>query len=89
MIERKVNGLNHLSGNNAQEGDVFATQNITTENDLVDWIRLLFPLFTQEDISKLLYYYPSSNVSDSSDGLTEFATDGTTAPTIVNVSQTA
>jgi hypothetical protein len=55
----------------------------------VDWIRLVFPLFTQDDIAKLLYYYPSQNVSDSSNGLTEFATDGTTGPTIVNVSQTA
>lgn len=89
LRERKVNGLNHLSGNNAQEGDAFTTQNITTENDLVDWIRLVFPLFTQDDIAKLLYYYPSSNVSVSSDGLTTFATNGTSGPTIVNVSQTA
>ncbi|KAL5407129.1 hypothetical protein PMIN03_007361 [Paraphaeosphaeria minitans] len=89
LLERKVNGLSHLSGNNAQEGDIFTTQNITTENDLMDWIRLVFPLFTQDDIAKLLYYYPSSNVSDSSDGLTEFATEGTMGPTIVNVSQTA
>ncbi|USP82825.1 carboxylesterase type B [Curvularia clavata] len=89
LRERKVNGLNHLSGNNAQEGDTFVPHNITTENDLVDWIRLVFPLFTQDDIAKLLYYYPSSNVSDSSDGLTTFATDGRNEPTIVNVSQTA
>ncbi|KAL1610566.1 hypothetical protein SLS60_002235 [Paraconiothyrium brasiliense] len=89
VVERKLNGLNHLSGNNAQEGDIFTTQNIATENDLVDWIRLVFPLFTQDDIAKLLYYYPSSNISDSSDGLTEYATNGTSGPTLVNVSQTA
>ena len=84
-----MNGLNQLSGNNAEEGDIFTTQNITTENDLIDWIRLVFPLFTDDDIAKLLYYYPSSNVSVSYDDLPEFATDGITGPTIVNVSQTA
>ena len=89
LVERKVNGLNQLSGNNAQEGDIFTTQNITTENDLIAWVRLVFPLFTDDDIAKLLYYYPSSNVSVFSDGLTEFATNGLTGPTIVNVSQTA
>ncbi|KAJ4298955.1 hypothetical protein N0V90_004198 [Kalmusia sp. IMI 367209] len=89
LLERKVNGLNHLSGNNAQEGDIFVTQNITTENDLLAWIQLVFPLFTEDDIAKLLYYYPSSNVSVSSDGLTRFATEGDTGPTALNVSQTA
>ncbi|KAF1969281.1 carboxylesterase type B [Bimuria novae-zelandiae CBS 107.79] len=61
LLERKVNGLNQLSGNNAEQGDAFTTQNITTENDL-------------DYIAKLLYYYPSSNVSVSSDGLTRTAT---------------
>lgn len=89
LLERKVNGRNQLSGNNAQEGDIFTTQNITTESDLISWIQLVFPLFTEDDVAKLLYYYPSANVSVSSDGLKEFATNGLTGPTILNVSQTA
>ena len=64
-------------------------QNITTENDLISWIRLIFPLFTEDDVAKLLYYYPSANDSVPSDGLQEFATNGLTGPTAVNVSQTA
>lgn len=88
-MERKVNGLTQLSGHSAQEGDIFTAQNITTENDLLDWIRLVFPLFQQDDIAKLLYYYPSSNISDSSNAFPKFATEGTTGPTMVNVSQTA
>lgn len=31
--------------NNADEGSPFVPQNITTEDDLVDWLKLTFPLF--------------------------------------------
>lgn len=89
LLHRKVNGLNHLSGNNAEEGLSFTTPNITTENDLFAWIRLVFPLFTEDDIAKLLYYYPSSNASDTAANLTAFATNGDEGATALNVSQRA
>ena len=89
LLHRKVNGLNHLSGNNAEEGLLFTTQNITTEIDLLAWIHLVFPLFTDEDIAKLLYYYPSSNTSDTPANLTAFATAGDEGPTALNISQRA
>lgn len=89
LLHRRVNGLNHLSGNNAEEGRYFTTPNVTTENDLVAWIQLVFPLFTTDDIAKLLYYYPSSNISVEDDGLTDFATAGDEGLTALNVSQTA
>ncbi|KAF2680775.1 carboxylesterase type B [Lentithecium fluviatile CBS 122367] len=87
LLHRKVNGLNHLSGNNAEEGSLFVTPNITTENDLVSWIRLVFPLLADDDIAKLLYYYSSSNDSDAN--ATSFATAGDEGTTALNISQTA
>jgi carboxylesterase type B len=89
LLQRKVNGLNHLSGSNAEEGLVLTTSNITTENDLLTWIRLVFPLFKDDDIAKLLYYYPSSNASDATTNLTAFATSGDEGPTALNISQRA
>ncbi|EXJ60189.1 carboxylesterase 2 [Cladophialophora yegresii CBS 114405] len=65
LLRRKVNGLNALVGNNANEGPSFTPQNVTTEEDLVAWLQLTFPLFTNDDIAKVLLYYPSSN--DSTD----------------------
>ncbi|ORY04947.1 carboxylesterase type B [Clohesyomyces aquaticus] len=89
LTSRRVNGINHLSGNNAEEGYPFTTQNITTENDLVAWIKLVFPLFTNNDIAKLLYYYPSQNITSFSanNALPEFATSGDMGLTALNVSQ--
>ncbi|KAF1953699.1 carboxylesterase type B [Byssothecium circinans] len=89
LLHRRVNGLNHLSGNNAEEGRLFTTPNITTENDLLAWIHLVFPLFRDDDIAKLLYYYPSSNISVQADNLPQFATSGDMGLTALNVSQTA
>ncbi|KAF2641011.1 acetylcholinesterase precursor [Massarina eburnea CBS 473.64] len=89
LLNRKVNGLNHLSGNNAEEGRLFTTPNITTENDLVAWIQLVFPLFTTDDIAKLLYYYSTSNISVSAADIPEFASAGDMGLTALNTSQTA
>jgi hypothetical protein len=74
-----------LVGNNANEGTSFTPQNITTTDDLVAWLRLTFPLFTNDDIAKILLYYPSSNAStDSSTPM--FATSGNSAPSALNES---
>ncbi|CAK4030301.1 Hypothetical predicted protein [Lecanosticta acicola] len=82
---RKVNGINALVGNNANEGPGFTPQNIHTEDDLLAWLRLTFPLFSNNDIAKILYYYPSTNASvDPSDPL--FATTGNSGPTALNQS---
>ncbi|KAK4625568.1 Carboxylesterase 1E [Fulvia fulva] len=82
---REVNGENMFSGNNANEGAYFVPQHIDTEEDLLAWLRLTFPLFSTNDIAKILYYYPSSNASvDSTAPL--FATTGESNPTAVNQS---
>ena len=44
-----------------------------------------FPLFTEDDVSRVLLYYPSTNASvDTS--IPDFATSGTSTPTALNES---
>jgi len=75
LAEGRVNGVNHLTGNNALEGAAFVPKGIDTIDDLVDYVRILFPNFSNNDIAKLLYYYPVGNAStDPSASL--WATDG-------------
>jgi carboxylesterase type B len=85
LLQKRVNGKNCLAGNNADEGPGFTPQNITSEADLVSWLELTFPLFSNNDIAKILLYYPSSNSSDSSNAPL-FATTGDSGPTAVNQS---
>ncbi|RDI77868.1 hypothetical protein Vi05172_g12079 [Venturia inaequalis] len=86
QLQSKVlNGQRLLVGNNANEGPGFTPQSITTEDDLVAWLNLTFPLFTNDDISKILQHYPTNNAPvDSSAPL--FATLGDTGPTALNQS---
>ena len=71
--------------NNADEGAPFVPQNITTEGDLVAWLKLTFPLFGNSDLAKVLLYYPSSNASTDPNAV-EFATSGYTGATAINES---
>jgi len=87
LLERKINGRNILSGNNAEEGTLFVSQNITTEADLVAWLHLNFPLFSDDDISQTLLFYPSSDSSASTSG-DGFATNGLTGASALNESVT-
>jgi hypothetical protein len=104
LQKRQVNGLRMLSGvssyvnhefsfadlrqNNAAEGPLFVPQNITTEQDLVNYLKDIFPLFTEDDISKILLYYPGSNATDNPDAI-DYATLGYTGPTANNQSSIA
>lgn len=80
LTRGRVNGMNMLSGNNANEGPGFTPQDIETEDDLVAYLHATFPLFSDNDIAKLLFYYPIPEASVSSDGI-EFATSGDSGPT--------
>ena len=56
-----------------------------TEADFVAFLRASFPLFTDDEISKVLLYYSSTNASvDTS--IPKFATSGTSSPTALNES---
>lgn len=76
-----ANGLQ----NNADEGPFFTPQNVITEDNFIDFLHNTFPLFTDDDISRVLLYYPSTNASvDMS--TPEFATGGNTTATALNES---
>lgn len=85
LLKRRVNGLNALIGNNANEGPGFVPQNITTEDQLVAWLQITFPLFTNDDIAKVLLFYPSSNSSTNS-STPLFATSGNSSASALNQS---
>lgn len=85
LLRKKVNGLHALIGNNANEGPGFTPQNINTEDELVAWLQLTFPLFANDDIAKILYYYPSTNASDNPNA-PKYPTAGDSGPTAVNQS---
>ncbi|KAI4104941.1 MAG: hypothetical protein L6R37_002984 [Teloschistes peruensis] len=90
LLSRRVNGRRVLSGNNANEGPLFVPPGIETEDDFLNFLRLTFPLFTDDDIARVLLYYPSpspNNPNKTSMPTTpNFATTGTTSPTALNVS---
>ncbi|KAL8769875.1 MAG: hypothetical protein Q9209_004313 [Squamulea sp. 1 TL-2023] len=85
LLTKRVNGRRMLSGNNANEGPLFVPQDIVTEEDHINFLRNSFPLFTADEISRVLLYYPSTNASVSADA-PEFATSGISGATAVNVS---
>jgi carboxylesterase type B len=67
LLHHRVNGARILSGNNANEGPDFVPQNMTTETDIVSWLHEIFPMFTSDNVAKILRYYPSidTQVSDT------------------------
>ncbi|KAL8947880.1 MAG: hypothetical protein Q9222_005882 [Ikaeria aurantiellina] len=85
LLTKKVNGRRMLSGNNANEGPLFTPQDIVSEDDFVNFLRNSFPLFTEDDISRVLLYYPSTNASVSMDAA-NYATYGTMGPSALNQS---
>ena len=83
--ENRINGVNHLAGHNAMEGASWVPKVILTIDDLVNYLEVIFPMFDNNDIAKILYYYPASNASvDLSDPL--FSTLGDSGPTTINQS---
>ena len=65
FLQHRVNGARVLSGNNANEGPDFVPQNITTEAAVVSWLHEIFPMFTVDDVAKVLLYYPSTAIEVS------------------------
>ena len=88
LAEGKVNGVNHLAGNNALEGASWVPPGIDTIDDLVEYLRVIFPNFNNNDLAKILFYYPSSNASVDLNAL-KWATEGSYGPTTINESTAA
>lgn len=88
LAQGNINGLNHLAGHNALEGAAFVQWNITTIDDLVDYLQVTFPMLSNNDIAKILLYYPSNNASvDQNDP--KWATEGDSGATNLNQSTAA
>lgn len=81
----QLNGKNILVGSNPEDGHDYTPQNIKTEADLVDYLRTAFQSFSESDIAKVLYYYPTTNASVDPDA-SLFATSGDSGHTATNQS---
>ncbi|KAH8781062.1 carboxylesterase type B [Diaporthe sp. PMI_573] len=88
LAQGNVNGRNHLAGHNALEGAAFVPWNITTISDLVEYLQVTFPMLSNNDIAKVLLYYPMNNGSVNQDDLTR-ATAGDSGPTNLDQSTAA
>lgn len=89
LAKGRVNGVNHLTGNNALEGAAFVPEGINTIDDLVSYLKAFFPTFSNNDISELLAYYPIGNAS-TEPRAPLWATDGSSSgATTLNQSSAA
>lgn len=75
LADGKLNGVSHLTGNNALEGAAFVPTGIDTIDDLVTYLEAFFPEFSNNDIAKLLDIYSIGNASTDPDAPL-WATDG-------------
>ncbi|KAF8856354.1 alpha/beta-hydrolase [Acephala macrosclerotiorum] len=57
LLNIQINGNRTLTRNNALESYLFVPRSITTKSALLKWTHLLFPLFTDADVAKLLAAY--------------------------------
>ncbi|KAH6625111.1 acetylcholinesterase precursor [Boeremia exigua] len=88
LLDKRLNGRSLLVGNNANEGPLFTPQNITSESDFLEWLGNVLPELQEDDIAKVLDYYPSiSSVDRSSSDL--FATSGYAEPSALGQSSIA
>jgi carboxylesterase type B len=67
LLAGKVNGLSALVGNNANEGWAFTPPIIFNTSDLVSWLHRTFPLFSTNDIGRVLAHYPPEDPSTQYD----------------------
>ncbi|OJD30021.1 carboxylesterase type b [Diplodia corticola] len=87
-LKGRINGQRILTGNNANEGYALTPQNITTQAELVQYLRTYFPRLTDSDVTRILEAYSTPNVPDSP-ATPKFPTTGDHPPTAVNQSELA
>jgi carboxylesterase type B len=86
LKDANLRGRRVLSGNVANEGPAYVPQNISSENDLMSWLRLIYPLISADDISGLLRYYPADDIKTPSANSVRYATDGINGATALTTS---
>lgn len=89
LAEGKINGINHLAGHSALEGAAWVEpESIETVEDFVDYVDTILPMFSNNDIARLLSTYGSNNDSTDFDAPV-WATAGDSGPTHLNQSTAA
>ena len=74
--------------NNANEGVLLIPPTITTQDDLISWVKVTFINLSDANITALLAAYPSSTAPSKATDV-KFETSGYGPATAVNVSQVA
>ncbi|KAK5628761.1 hypothetical protein RRF57_004476 [Xylaria bambusicola] len=73
-VDRNVNGLRILTGNNENEAPGFTPQNVTTEEQFIDFVLTNYPRLSEQNISSILELYAVpedvSPIYADSDGVT-------------------
>lgn len=87
LTAKQVNGQKLLVGFNANEGPLFVQNNIDTESQLVDWLKLEFPNLSATQINSILAANPNSNPTNRTGP--RFETNGLSGANAVNMSGSA
>lgn len=82
----KLNGVNHLTSNVAEESYAFVPQNISTSEALRAYVQLVFTHFSDDDFDMLLSRYSTGTTGDSAP---RFSTSGDEGLTALQTSATA
>ncbi|KAI1751330.1 carboxylesterase [Xylaria castorea] len=73
VINKKVNGLRVLTGNNENEGPTFTPQNITSKKDFISFVLTNYPRLSERNLTSILELYAvpenASKIYADSDGL--------------------
>ncbi|WWD03471.1 hypothetical protein V865_001523 [Kwoniella europaea PYCC6329] len=85
LLQAKINGKVILSGNNANEGYPFVPKNVTTEDEAIAYLKLLFPFFSEDNLNTVLAAYKY----DTGPNATLYATAGDSGDTANDISSVA
>ncbi|KAI0474359.1 carboxylesterase [Xylaria cf. heliscus] len=73
VLNKKVNGLRVLTGNNGNEGPGFTPQNITSREEFISFVLTNYPRLSEQNLTRILELYSvpenASKIYADSDGL--------------------
>ncbi|WPJ66373.1 hypothetical protein SMAC4_14039 [Sordaria macrospora] len=84
LAAKQVSGQKLLVGFNANEGPLFVQNNIDTESQLVDWLKIEFPNLSATQINSILAANPNSSPTNRAGPF--FETNGLSGPNALNMS---
>ncbi|KAI5292420.1 hypothetical protein KEM56_006296, partial [Ascosphaera pollenicola] len=84
LADKQVNGMKLLVGFNANEGPLFVPNNIDTESQLAEWLKVEFPKLSANQINSILTANPNSNPTNRAGPF--FETNGLSGANALNMS---